>query len=113
MHIDSCKTISDKLIAMPDVTAFVATSDYMATGVMAGLQEKHIRVPEDFSIIGFDDINMCQMVSPALTTIHQNMNEKASLAATMLLKKLEGADLPQSEIILPINLVERNSVRAI
>jgi len=111
MDIESCKKAADELMQHPDVTALVVTADIMAAGIMAALHEKGVRIPEDISIIGFDDINLCQLTAPTLTTIHQDMNLKGRLAADFMLQLLEGRPLEKSEIILPTHLVERRSVR--
>lgn len=111
MDIDSCKKAADELMQHPDVTAVVVTADIMAAGIMAALHEKGVRIPEDISIVGFDDINICQLTTPTLTTIHQDMNLKGRLAVEFMLQLLEGRPLEKSEITLPTHLVERHSVR--
>lgn len=65
-------------------TAIFAGSDVMASGV---LQEAHLRgtrIPDDLSVIGFDDVSMCQYMSPPLTTVHQPLSEMASEAVRIL-----------------------------
>lgn len=111
MDIESCKAAADELMQHPDVTALVVTADIMAAGIMAALHEKGVRIPEDISIVGFDDINICQLTSPTLTTIHQDMNLKGRLAVEFMLQLLEGRPLEKLEITLPTHLVERRSVR--
>ena len=111
MNIESCKLAADELMQHPDVTAIVVTADIMAAGIMAALHEKGVRIPEDISIVGFDDINLCQLTTPTLTTIHQDMNLKGRLAVEFMLQLLEGRPLEKSEITLPTHLVERCSVR--
>ena len=111
MDIDSCRKAADELLLHPDVTGLVVTADIMAAGIMAGLNERGVKIPEDISVVGFDDINICQMVTPTLTTIHQDMNLKGRLAVDFMLQLLEGRPLEKSEITLPTHLVERHSVR--
>lgn len=111
MDIDSCRKAADELLLHPDVTGLVVTADIMAAGIMAGLHERGVKIPEDISVVGFDDINICQMVTPTLTTIHQDMNLKGRLAVDFMLQLLEGRPLEKSEITLPTHLVERHSVR--
>lgn len=113
MDIDSCKIVSREISAHPDMTGLVVTADIMAAGIMTGLREQGIRVPEDISIVGFDDISMAQMVTPPLTTIHQDMNLKGRLAADFMLQRLSGAPMDATEITLPTRLVERDSVKAL
>ncbi|MDQ6421013.1 LacI family DNA-binding transcriptional regulator [Paenibacillus sp. LHD-117] len=98
----------------PEITAVFATSDMMALGVITGLSECGKRVPEDVSVIGFDDIAISKIFIPKLTTIKQNITRKGIKAAECLLDAMNGedAELPK-EIILPLEIVERNSVRDI
>lgn len=96
-----------------DVTAVFATADILAAGIMAGLRESGKRVPEDISVIGFDDINLCLLTSPRLTTIHQDAPLKGKLAVYYLMDQLENKPQSNREVILPIHLVERNSVKSL
>lgn len=111
MDIDSCRKAADELLLHPDVTGLVVTADIMAAGIMTGLRERGIKVPDDISVVGFDDINISQMITPTLTTIHQDMNLKGRLAVDFMLQLLEGRPLEKYEITLPTHLVERHSVR--
>lgn len=111
--VASCHAAADAISVHRDITALVASADQLAIGIMSGLYARGIRVPEDISIIGFDDIAMCQMVTPPLTTIHQDMKLKAQTAVEFMLQLLEGETPPQSNIILPVHLTERQSVRSL
>lgn len=113
MDLDSCVTLSRELVKIPDITGLVVTADVMAAGIMSGLHRLGIRIPEDISVIGFDDISLCCMITPNLTTIHQDIQLKGKLAVDFMLKRLEGKVPEKAEIILPTHLVERNSVRTI
>lgn len=113
MDIDSSKKAAEELLTHPDVTGLVVTADIMAAGIMAGLKEHGVRIPEDISVVGFDDISISQMTTPTLTTIHQDMNLKGRLAVDFMLQLLEGRPLNRSEITLPTHLVERHSVRCL
>ncbi|MBD5394842.1 MAG: LacI family transcriptional regulator [Lachnospiraceae bacterium] len=110
MDYTSCKIASDKICDLPNVTAVVATADILAAGIMVHLRSNGKAVPDDISVIGFDDIAISRLITPPLTTIHQDINLKGSLAVDMMLQKLEGIAPQQSQIILPTQLVERNSV---
>ncbi len=113
MDLESCKALTAQLIQIPELTAVVTTADIMAAGVMTGLRDAGVRVPDDLSIVGFDDLNISQMLTPPLTTIHQDMMEKGRLAVNFMIQKLEGKTLSQTEIALPIHLVERQSVKSL
>lgn len=101
------KTISER----EDITAVFATADVMAAGIMSGIQQSGKRVPDDVSIIGFDDINWCRMTHPQLTSVHQDANLKGEIAADYMMKLLEGDEIPKREVILPVSLSVRDSVR--
>ena len=80
---------------------------------MAGLDERGIRIPDEKSIVGFDDNYLSQLTLPGLTTIHQDADRKGILATDMLLKQVRQEVIPQRKVILPVRLVERGSVRRI
>ena len=101
------------LATRDDVTAVFATADILAAGIMAGIQQSGKSVPEDISVIGFDDINLCRLTSPTLTTIHQDAPLKGKLAVNFLIDMLDKNPQKEREVILPINLVERESVRCL
>lgn len=94
-----------------DITAVFATADILAAGIMAGIEQSGKKVPEDISVIGFDDINLCRLTSPTLTTIHQDAPYKGKLAVNFMIDLLDKNPLKQREVILPIRLVERDSVK--
>lgn len=111
MDLSSCIQLAKKLMEISDLTGVIASADIMAAGIMTGLRDLGVQVPEDISIVGFDDLNISQMVTPPLTTIHQNMAEKGQTAVDFMLQKLEGRTLNQTEVILPTYLVKRQSVK--
>ena len=108
MDIASCKLACDDIVKHPEITGIVVSA-----GIMAGLKSKGVRIPDDISIVGFDDINIAQLVSPPLTTIRQDMNLKGRLAVDFMLQLLSGKPLETKEITLPTKLIERDSVRAL
>lgn len=93
-------------------TAIFAVSDYYAVDMMCFLHEQGINVPEDISVAGFDDIPMCQMVWPPLTTVKQDGALRAKLAIEKLweLKEKKQVD---TEITLPVSLVVRKSTKEV
>lgn len=113
MDIESCKAASDEIVKHSDLTGLVVSADIMAAGIMTGLKSHGVRIPEDISIVGFDDIAVAKLVSPALTTIRQDMNLKGRLAVDFMLQLLSGKPLETTEITLPTRLIERDSVRAL
>lgn len=93
-------------------TAVFAVSDYYAVDLMQFLQEQEIRIPEDISIIGFDDTPICQQVVPALTSIKQDGAQRARLALKAL-AQLKSGETAGTTITLPVTLVKRKSVKTI
>lgn len=96
-----------------DVTAAFVTSDQMAASLMGALSNLSIRVPEDLSIIGFDNMLISTQVSPQLTTIEQNLTQKAALAVDILQHRLQNPDVPAESRVLDVRLIERGTVKAI
>lgn len=94
-----------------DFTAFFCASDYYALMIMNTLKDHGVRVPEDISICGFDDNMYSQLSRPAITTIHQSASEKGELAVKYLMDQLEGKKIDSSWIVLPVELVERDTVK--
>jgi len=94
-------------------TVVVAAADILAIGAMKGFYNAGYRVPEDYSIIGFDDLEMASYVTPGLTTVKQQISLKGQKAVELLLSHLEDPKLSKQEVILPLQLVERGSVKTI
>ncbi len=92
-------------------TAAFVTSDITALGLLNGMREQGKSVPEDLSIIGFDDVSLSWMCVPKLTTVHQNISEKGSLAAQVVVDAIHGGE--KRDVMLPVHVVERASVRKI
>ena len=93
------------------VTAVFATADILALGIIQGLRLSGKRVPEDISVIGYDNLPECRYSEPALTTINQNIAVKAQRAAEMLFDQIiDGTVIPREEV--DVELIERQSVVA-
>ncbi len=90
-------------------TAIFASNDVMALGVMEAARERGLRLPEDLSIIGFDDIPQAAHVHPLLTTVRQPLEEMGRAAALLLLQYIAHPDAPIERIKLPTELVVRQS----
>ena len=101
-----------QLMARPDhPTAFFCTSDQAAVQLMQALSRLGLRVPDDVSVIGFDDLPLATMVQPALTTLSQDISQKAHLVVEMLLRHIRQRGLAPERTLLGTCLVERQSVR--
>lgn len=102
----------EKLELLRSVSGVFAVSDYYAIDLIRFLNEHGIRVPEDISVAGFDDIPMCEMVTPTLTTVRQDGALRARLAIQKLAELKEKKEI-ETEIRLPVELVVRGSTRRI
>ncbi len=90
-------------------TAVFSMNDEMAIGAMQTLKNQGIRIPEDMSVTGFDDIAYSKYSDPSLTTISQPAEEMGKMAMDMLLKVIEGEPLSQRECVLPTEFIIRKS----
>lgn len=105
--------LGHQLSRRKEITGIFSTADILAAGIMAGLRETGVRIPEDKSIIGFDDNYLCQITYPKLTTIHQDAEEKGIVAIELMIAQLTRKPIRERNIILPVRLVERESVRCV
>ena len=93
------------------ITAIFSSNDTMAIGAMQALKEMKIRVPDDISIIGYDDIRMASYVSPTLTTVRSSITEMASVATGNLIDFIENGINSSRYFTIPTELVVRESTR--
>ncbi|MEG0371412.1 MAG: LacI family DNA-binding transcriptional regulator [Clostridium sp.] len=94
-------------------TAIICENDLMAAGVMEYLTRNNIRVPEDISVTGYDDIYISQLLHPKLTTIHQQTYEMGKKSVEVLLKSIITKETVYERIVLEPTLIIRNSVKNI
>jgi LacI family transcriptional regulator len=90
-------------------TAVIASSDVCAFGVMEGLLAQGLRVPEDVSVIGFDDIPEAITVRPSLTTVRQDLRQMGRIATRVLVDCVDDPTRPTEKIELPMVLIPRES----
>lgn len=90
-------------------TAIFAASDQMALGVYEALRKEGLRVPEDVSVLGFDDLPEARWASPPLTTVRQPLVEMGRLAARTLLRMVQGEVVESPRLELATRLVARES----
>jgi LacI family transcriptional regulator len=94
-------------------TAIFASNDIMAMGVMDAVRSRGLRIPDDISIVGFDDIPQSAVVRPALTTVNQPLEKMGRVATQMLLDLLRQPDKEAGRIELPTELVIRDSCQSL
>jgi LacI family transcriptional regulator len=94
----------------PRPTAIFGTNNFISIGVLKALRNAGLRVPEDVSVVGFDDLPASMVVDPILTVAAQPAYEMGSQAAELLLKRIS-AELPEinQEVILPTEIIIRRS----
>lgn len=91
-------------------TAILACSDYIAIGVIQAVRDHGLSIPQDLSLVGFDDMAFAELVDPPLTTVRQPVANMGQLAVRHLLALIEGDAPPPPETRLPVQLVTRRSV---
>ncbi|MGA7192629.1 MAG: LacI family DNA-binding transcriptional regulator [Anaerolineales bacterium] len=97
------------LTGQKNFTAAFIASDNVAMGAYAALRDAGIRIPDDVSILGFDDIPWAEYADPPLTTVRLEAQELARRACLVLMDLLEGVEIPIKRQILETKLIVRNS----
>lgn len=100
---------ANTLLDRGDVTAIFAANDQMALGALHAIRERGLRVPEDLSLVGFDDIPEAAYFFPPLTTVRQDFREVGRLALAALLRRIADPLLSQSSSVVAPLLVTRDS----
>lgn len=104
---------TNALLDLPDPpTAIFTGNDAHATGVYQALYRRNIRVPDEMSVIGFDDVTYAAQMAPPLTTIRQPLIEMGRMATSMLLRLISGQPLDSNHVELSTSLVIRESCAA-
>ena len=111
VSFDGGVNLANKLMSYKDITAIMCAADTLAIGTIYGYRNAGKNVPEDLSVIGFDDIQSAKMIYPALTTVRQDINYKARIAAELILKDLENNEIGHEIRELSPELIIRESVK--
>jgi LacI family transcriptional regulator len=90
-------------------TAIFACNDEMAVGVLQEARARAIRVPEDLSVVGFDDSTIARIAVPAITTVRQPLEEIGRMAATLLTRMIDGQKVDPIRLELGARLIARDS----
>ncbi len=110
LSLESAFEATNKLLKLnPRPTAIFAYNDMMAIGVLKALKEAGLRIPEDISLIGYDDIIYSQFLEVPLTTVRQKTRELGEGAASVLLQRIANPQTPLKRVILQPELVVRQS----
>lgn len=97
----------------PEITAICCANDIIAIGALRACNEKGLRVPEDISIIGVNDIENTQYTNPMLTTVRVPLKEMGQTAVTVLLDRVNGGHSSYIKVEFPFQIVKRGSCRAL
>jgi LacI family transcriptional regulator len=108
-ELSGCEAMN-RLLSLPEPpTAVFASNDEMAFGAMRALKGHGLCVPDDVSLVGFDDVPMAQYTSPPLTTVRQPMRDMGCQAVEMLLTQIRRDRLEQPGVVVPTRLIVRES----
>jgi LacI family transcriptional regulator len=109
----SAREATERLLSLPEPPdAITCASDAMAVGAIVAIQEAGLRVPEDIAVTGFDDATFASNLSPPLTTVRQDGEGLGAAAGEAILRILEHPDEPPSTVVLPAELIVRESSKA-
>jgi len=108
---DGFETMEELLRRNHPLTALMAFNDITAIGAMETITDHGLKVPDDISVVGFDDIDICSFIRPRLTTIHFPKYKIAEYAVKMLLKKINNPEKIKDfeKKVLPLRLIVRDS----
>jgi len=101
--------LTKQLLSRGRFTALFAYNDILAIGAIRAIREAGLRVPEDISVVGFDDIREAAYQFPSLTTIHQPLRKMGEIAAETLVQRIEGRRDHPRQILIEPELVARES----
>jgi LacI family transcriptional regulator len=112
-YVDSGHAAAAALLALAEPpTAIVAASDFMAVGALRAAAEAGLGVPDDLSVVGFDDIMLAAHLQPGLTTLRQDKAGLGNAAARWLTGHIEGSVEPLEAVTLPVELIVRGTTAA-
>ncbi len=104
--------IAAEILSLPKrPSAVISMSDIIAIGVIKGLMAQGVRVPEDISVVGFDNIREADLIEPQLTTIAQPAYDKGQKAADALFALINGEEFDKENCQIPFTLIERNTLK--
>jgi len=99
------------LTSHKEITAIFAATDEIAMGTLTAIWQLGLRIPEDISVVGFDDISLAAVITPPLTTIHQPIDEVSRHAVDIVIEMIENRDTESTDLVLPTRLIVRNSTQ--
>jgi LacI family transcriptional regulator len=100
-----------ELLDLPERPTAISGSDEQAYGVYLAARERGLRIPEDLSVVGFDDVDLCRWVSPQLTTVRQPLSSMAAEATRLLLKLAAGDEVDSPTVRQPLSSMAAEATR--
>jgi DNA-binding LacI/PurR family transcriptional regulator len=97
---------------MPEVTAVFTANDHLALGLLRALSEHGRRVPQDVSIVGFDDVPEAAFYTPPLSTVRPDFDAVATASLELLLAQIESGEAGSTRRTIAPTLIRRDSVAA-
>jgi LacI family transcriptional regulator len=107
--LKSNEAMQQLLVLNDPPTAVFASADTMAFGTMEAIQEAGLRVPEDISIIGYDNVEWSDYITPRLTTVKQDVDKIGADAARILMNSINGKNTSYIKEVVPVALIKRDS----
>ncbi len=105
---EQARELAERLLRLPDPpTAIFAASDVQAMGVLAAARSMRVRVPQDLAVIGFDDIEVAEVLG--LTTVHQPLRETGARGVELLLAAIDGIGDEPTEELAPLTVIPRRT----
>lgn len=113
-YLEAGMNVAAKIVKdYKNTTCIVCMSDVIAIGCITYLKQNSFKIPDDFSIVGFDNIQTASIVTPHLSTIMQASVEKGEIAAKTLFELIEGNSIETLHKVLPHKFIERDSLKDI
>jgi DNA-binding LacI/PurR family transcriptional regulator len=94
-------------------TAVICAADVVAIGALSAIKERNLRVPEQISVVSFGDIPLAGMLEIPLTSVRIPFVEIGQRACSLLIKWVKGGSLPEKDVAYPVELVIRQTTKAI
>ena len=105
----TAKKIVEFLPNRKDVTAFFCCNDLMGVGAVNACRRLNLKIPEDISIMGYDNVSLSHFIEPKLTTMDQNMMTLGWTAASLLMEKIASDNKTSRQVVLQNTLVLRDT----
>ncbi|PIC83166.1 LacI family DNA-binding transcriptional regulator [Sporosarcina sp. P1] len=111
-QFDVAETMVKKVLAEVSIDGIFASSDVTAAGAMKAAYSAGIHVPSQLQIVGYDGTMLASQLTPGLTTVAQDLYRIGAMAARMLIKLIEGQELTEREVLIPAELLIRQTTRS-